>query len=96
MVKKYVKKIDHDDAIDAMRYSYLSFMNLNLLKLHKDNKKVQDQTRLKWFENYMDNSMNYELKSLKIMNEMNVQYDNLVGYGYNLEEDEFYCCLKEK
>lgn len=94
-MKRYTKKIKHDDIINALKYLYLSNRYFNLLELHKENDKISNELKIEWADKYVQNSVEYTIKSYDIMINNNIPIDRVGRFEFNLEEDLIDYCLKE-
>lgn len=94
-MKRYTKKINHDDIVDALKYLYLSNRYFNLLELHKENEKVSNELKMKWADEYVQNSIKYTIKSYDIMVTNGIPIGQVGRFEFNLEEDLIDYCLKE-
>lgn len=94
-MKRCMKKIDHEDCIDAMRYLYLSNRYYNLLDLHKNNDKVSDELKIEWTEGYIKNTIQYNTKAFEVMKDNDIPIGRVGRFEFNLEEDLLDYCLRE-
>ncbi len=94
-MKRYRKKINHDDVMDVMDYLYLSNRYSTLLNIHKNDDSVSSELKIQWADKYIENLIKYNIKSLEIFKENNIPINLLARHEFSLEDDLLEYCLKE-
>lgn len=95
MMKKYIKKIKHEDCVDVLRYAYLANRYYDLLALHKDNESMSADLKFQWFDKYVGNSVQYNIKSMEIFKENNIPFGRVGRFEFNLADEILEYCLRE-